>query len=100
MLLMEDTKTGEDAMIYLPIISSSDYAAFQKPLRTQIPSGYEKWLKLHAMWHHHYSAERNTVTSVHVDPHQFASHLKTTGHAANLGELLVFAEITAKARPH
>jgi hypothetical protein len=100
MLLIGDTKTGEDAVIYLPIISSSDYAAFQKPLQSRIPSGYDKWLKLHAMWHHHYSAERNTVRSVHVDPHQFASHLKATGHAADVGELFAFAEITAKARPH
>jgi hypothetical protein len=100
MLLMGDTKTGEDAVIYLPIISSSDYAAFQKPLQSRIPSGYDKWLKLHAMWHHHYSAERQAIRSVHVNPHQFALHLKATGHVASLGELLVFAEITAKARLH
>jgi hypothetical protein len=100
MLLIADDKTGRTLMIYLPIITSSEYAAFQKPLRSQIPSGYDKWLKLHAMWHHHYSAERQAIRSVHVNPHQFASHLKATGHAAGLGELLVFAEITAKAIPH
>jgi hypothetical protein len=90
----------EDVVIYLPIITSGDYAAFQKPLRSQIPFGYEKWLKLHAMWHHHYSAERHAIQNVPVNPHQFTLHLKSTGHAANLDELLVFAEITAKEKPH
>jgi hypothetical protein len=97
---LEDREHREDAVIYLPIITSGDYAAFQKPLQSRIPSGYDKWLKLHAIWHHHYSAERNTIRSVHVDPHQFASHLKATGHAADVGELFAFAEITAKKKPH
>jgi hypothetical protein len=98
--LLRIAKTGEDALIYLPIITSGDYAAFQKPLQNQIPFGYDKWLRLHAMWHHHYSAERHAIRNVHVSPHRFASHLKATGHAANLDELLIFAEIIAKEKPH
>jgi len=87
-------------MIYLPIITSEDYAAFQKPLRNQIPFAYDKWLKLHAVWHHHYSAERIAIRSVHVSPQQFAHHLKATGRPANLDELLAFAEITADGKAH
>ena len=87
-------------MIYLPIIASSEYAAFQKPLRNHIPVAYDKWLKLHAMWHHHCQAERLEIRSVHVNPQQFSQHLKATGHAATLDELIAFTEITASGKPH
>jgi hypothetical protein len=93
-------KTREERYGHLPIITSRDYAAFQIPLRGHIPYAYEKWLKLHAMWHHHYSAERITIRSVNVSPHQFALHLKATGHPASLDELLAFAEITANEQTH
>jgi hypothetical protein len=87
-------------MIYLPIIASSEYTAFQKPLRNHIPFAYDKWLKIHAMWHHHYLAERVEIRSVHVNPHLFAQHLKATGHAATLDELLAFTAITANGKAH
>ena len=87
-------------MIYLPVIASSEYIAFQKPLRNHIPSAYDKWLKLHAMWHRHCVAERIETRSVHVDPHRFAQHLKATGRPANLDELMAFTEITASGKAH
>ena len=87
-------------MIYLPIITAQDYESFHGLLHSHIPHAYDKWLKLHARWHQHYTAERNLTCNVHVNPGQFAAHLKTTKHAPNMNELLVFAEITAKGAAH
>jgi hypothetical protein len=87
-------------MFYLPVIASSEYASFQRPLQDHIPAAYDKWLKLQAMWHHHCLAERMEIRSVHVSPREFAQHLKATGRPANLKELLAFAEITANGKAH
>ncbi|MGO8798612.1 MAG: hypothetical protein ACLQE9_09545 [Roseiarcus sp.] len=87
-------------MIYFPIITAQDYESFHSLLHDHIPYAYDKWLKLHAMWHHHYTAERHAIRNVHVSPHQFARHLKSTGRAANMNELLAFAEIIATGKPN
>ncbi len=87
-------------MIYLPIITAQDYESFCGILNSRIPHAYDKWLKLHAIWRHHYTAERNLIRDVPVNSAGFATHLKTTGHAPDMNELLVFAEITAKETAH
>ncbi len=87
-------------MIYIPIITAQDYESFHSLLRDHIPYAYDKWLKLHAVWHHHYTAERHAIRNVHVNPGQFARHLKSTGRPPNMNELLAFAEITATGKPH
>ncbi len=87
-------------MVCLPIIIAQDYESFHGLLHEHIPYAYDKWLKLHAMWHHHYAAERHAITNVHVNPDQFAGHLKKTGRAPNMDELFAFAEITALGKPH
>ena len=87
-------------MIYLPIITARDYESFHGLLHNHIPYAYEKWLKLHAVWRHHYTAERNAVCDVPINPDRFATHLRTTGHAPNMDELLVFTEITARSAVH
>lgn len=87
-------------MIYLPIITAKDYESFHGLLHNHIPYAYDKWLKLHAKWHQHHTAERNVVCNVHVNPAHFATHLKTTGRVPNMDELLAFTEITAKGAVH
>ena len=87
-------------MIYLPIITAQDYESFYGLLHNHIPHAYDKWLKLHAGWHRHYTAERNLIRNVHVRPDRFATHLKATGHAPNMDELLAFTEITATSAVH
>jgi hypothetical protein len=93
-------KRGRNDVIYLPMITAADYESFHNHLRDHIPYAYEKWLKLHATWRHHHTAERNPIQNVHVNPDKFAMHLKTTGHAPDMNELLAFAEITAGGRGH
>jgi hypothetical protein len=78
-------------MIYLPTIIAEDYEAFRAILRQHIPYAYDKWLKLHAMSHHHYVSEGQAICNVHVNANQFARHLKRTGRAANMDELNIFA---------
>ena len=87
-------------MIYLPIVTAQDYESFCGLLHSQIPHAYDKWLKLHAIWRQHYLAERNLIRDVQVSADKFAAHLKATGHAPNVSELLAFAEITAKQALH
>jgi hypothetical protein len=87
-------------MIYLPIITAQDYESFCAILNSHIPHAYDKWLKLHAVWRHHHIAERNLIRDVPVSAARFAKHLKVTGHAPDVGELLIFTENTAKETTH
>ena len=87
-------------MIYLPIITAQDYESFCGLMSSHIPHAYDKWLRLHAIWHQHYTAERNQVCDVHISSDRFATHLKTTGRPPDMTELLTFTEITAKRVAH
>ena len=82
-------------MVCLPIIMAQDYNSFHGLMRDHIPQAYDKWLKLHAMWHHHYAAERHDIRNVHVSPDRFARHVTEKGCAPDVTELFAFAQLTA-----
>ena len=60
----------------VPVISAEDYETFRRLLRPHLPATYQEWTYLHFMHTAELNGQGHTVTTVKIDPLEFARYLK------------------------